>query len=90
MFEKEENGKSQDGFYRHEETGQVVKLENDPDLGTPLTNAYIRAGFKFIGTEPPEVVSEESGYTTYTDVKGVTRYRYNGKLISKDEYESHQ
>ena len=62
MFEKEENGKSEDGFYEHKETGAVVELINDPDLGTPLTNAYIRAGFVFVGKEDPrkkDVASKE-------------------------------
>lgn len=53
MFEKEENGRSQDGWYKHKETGAVVELTNDPGFGTPLTNAYIRAGFEFVGTTDP-------------------------------------
>lgn len=54
MFEKEENGKSQSGWYKHPETGALVELINDPELGTPLTNAYIRAGFVFVGETKPE------------------------------------
>lgn len=59
MFEKEENGISQDGFYQHKETGAVVELVNDPDLGTPLTNAYIKAGFTYVGKEDPRVTATE-------------------------------
>jgi hypothetical protein len=54
MNEKEEAGKSQDGFYRHKDTGVVVELVNDPALGSPLTNSYIRAGFEFVGKSKPE------------------------------------
>lgn len=58
MFEKEENGKSEDGFYQHKETGAVVELVNDPDLGTPLTNSYIRAGFVYAGKTDPRIAQE--------------------------------
>lgn len=59
MFEKEENGKTEDGFYQHKETGVVVELINDPDLGTPLTNAYIRAGFVFAGKTDPRITESK-------------------------------
>lgn len=55
MFEKDENGKNKDGFYKHKETGQIVELIDDPTYGVPLTNAYIKVGFEFIGTEDPRV-----------------------------------
>ena len=58
MYEKEENGKTEDGFYRHKGTGAVVNLVNDPELGTPLTNAYIRAGFEFVGKTDPRITEE--------------------------------
>lgn len=67
MFEKEENGKSQDGWYKHKETGAVVELVNDPELGTPLTNSYIRAGFEFVGTTDPR--EAEKAATEKDDAK---------------------
>lgn len=62
MREKNENNtQSQDGWYQHKETGAVVHLVDDPDYGVPLTNAYIKAGFTFVGTEDPrEVVAEKA------------------------------
>jgi hypothetical protein len=62
MQEHQEGTKSVDGFYRHEETGSVVELVNEPGFGTPLTNAYIKAGFVFVGTEDPraKVVKSDS------------------------------
>lgn len=60
MFESSKgNKKSQDGYYRHKETGAVVFLEDDPKYGVPLTNAYKRAGFVFIGTEAPKETKKE-------------------------------
>lgn len=59
MYEKEENGKSEDGFYKHKDTGAIVELVNDPDLGTPLTNSYIRAGFVYVGKEDPRTVDNK-------------------------------
>ena len=97
MYEKEENGKTEDGFYQHKETGVVVQLINDPELGTPLTNAYIRAGFVYVGKYDPRVVeSEEDGvtvsdqdvYTQSTTKNGKVQYRLNGKMISKEQYEN--
>lgn len=62
MQEVQEGTKSVDGFYEHKETGTVVELINEPGFGTPLTNAYIKAGFTFVGKTDPrpkaEVVQE--------------------------------
>jgi hypothetical protein len=66
MQEKNENGKqSQDGWYEHKETGAVVHLIDDPAYGVPLTNAYINAGFVFVGKDDPRVkeVSEPTKVT---------------------------
>ena len=60
MFEKEENGNTEDGFYQHKETGAVVYLNNDPELGTPLTNAYARAGFVYAGKTDPSIAQKEA------------------------------
>ena len=61
MEEKNENSKrSQNGWYKHKETGQLVELIDDPSFGVPLTNAYINAGFVFVSKEDPrEVVSDK-------------------------------
>lgn len=53
MQEKQEGISSEDGFYEHKETGTIVELINEPGFGTPLTNAYIKAGYTFVGTEDP-------------------------------------
>lgn len=49
----EGNKRSQDGWYRHKETGALVQLIDDPTYGVPLTNAYIKAGYQFVGKEKP-------------------------------------
>ena len=62
MQEVNENNKkrSQDGFYKHKETGAIVELIDDASFGVPLTNAYINAGFVFVGKEDPrKKVSDE-------------------------------
>ena len=63
MFEKDEN-KSESGWYHHKETNTFVELTNDPTYGTPLTNAYIKAGYVYVGKTDPrkteEVVSDET------------------------------
>ena len=58
MKEKQEGSKSSDGFYEHKETGTVVHLVNEPNFGTPLTNAFIKAGFVFVGAEDPRPKAE--------------------------------
>lgn len=69
MYEKEENGKTEDGFYKHKGTGVVVNLVNDPDLGTPLTNSYIRAGFEYVGKTDPRIVESKEEDTTVSETK---------------------
>lgn len=58
MQEVQEGNKSVDGFYEHKETGTVVELINEPGFGTPLTNAYIKAGFTFVGKTDPRKKAE--------------------------------
>ena len=58
MQEVQEGTKSVDGFYEHKETGTVVELINEPGFGTPLTNAYIKAGFTFVGKTDPRPKAE--------------------------------
>lgn len=58
--EVNENTKeTKNGYYKHKETGTVVYLEDDPSYGVPLTNAYKRAGFEFIGTQAPKEESQK-------------------------------
>ena len=52
------NKQSQDGWYKHKETGSIVLLEDDPTFGVPLTNSYIRARFVFVGASDPRVTPE--------------------------------
>ena len=66
MHEKDEND-TKSGFYRHKDTGVVVELVNDPDLGSPLTNAYIQAGFEYVGDTAPD---PKAG-ALYPDTSGV-------------------
>ncbi|MFE7720099.1 hypothetical protein ACFU44_13780 [Nocardia rhizosphaerihabitans] len=42
-------GENESGWYRQEQTGAIVELINDPALGTPLSNAFIKAGYVFAG-----------------------------------------
>lgn len=70
MQEKNENSKrqSQDGWYKHKDTGAVVHLVDDTSYGVPLTNAYIKAGFVFVGKDDPrEEVSEPKKLTKKED-----------------------
>lgn len=63
MQEIQEGNKSADGFYLHKETGTVVELINEPGFGTPLTNAYVKAGYEYVGKTDPkkaEVVEKTS------------------------------
>lgn len=54
MQEKNENNPhSQDGWYKHKDTGAIVELVDDPTYGVPLTNSFIKAGFVFVGKEDP-------------------------------------
>lgn len=63
MVEKQEGSRSEDGWYEHKETGAVVHLVNEPDYGTPLTNAYIKTGFVYVGTEDPRTKVEPKAET---------------------------
>lgn len=58
VTEKDEHGRSRSGFYAHKETGVIVELTNDADLGSPLTNAFIKAGYVYAGETRGE--AEES------------------------------
>lgn len=64
MQEIQEGNKSVDGFYEHKETGTVVELINEPGFGTPLTNAYIKAGFTYVGKTDPRTEKAEVVETT--------------------------
>lgn len=51
---------NQSGWYKHEPTGQFVELINDAQFGTPLTNAFVKAGWKFVGEQDPRVAAAKS------------------------------
>ena len=60
MREKNENGsQSQDGWYKHKDTGAIVHLVDDSTFGVPLTNAYVKAGFEFVSKEDPREVAPQ-------------------------------
>lgn len=48
------------GWYRHKDTGAVVELVNDPELGTPLTNAFVAAGYEYVGDEKPKIAAPKA------------------------------
>jgi hypothetical protein len=54
-MQQESNGsgkpKNPEGYYKHKETGVIVKVELTPGVGTPMIDAYIQAGFVYNGTE---------------------------------------
>lgn len=51
----EQSSTSPSGWYEHKETGAVVELINEPEFGTPLTNAYKAAGYVYVGDTDPRV-----------------------------------
>lgn len=56
--ETNENVKqSQDGWYKHKDTGAIVHLQDDTTYGVPLTNSFIKAGYVFVSSfkEDPRV-----------------------------------
>ena len=58
---------------KHKDTGAIVHLEDDPDYGVPLTNAYMRAGYVFVGLEDPRT----------KDSKEVTKEKKTNKKEEK-------
>lgn len=79
------------GYYKHKETGAIVKLDALAGAGTPTIDAFIQVGFVKVDEpiEETKVVSEpkEDEYTEKETKSGAIQYRKNGKLISKDEYD---
>lgn len=48
-----------EGYYKHKETGAIVKLAADAALGTPMIDAFIQAGYVHIDeSEVPKVEVE--------------------------------
>jgi len=48
------------GLYTHKESGKTVELDGTPDVGTPIIDAFIQAGYVYTGVVPEakaEVVS---------------------------------
>ena len=58
--EKNGNGNplKQEGYYQHAKGGPIVYVGATPGLGTPLIDAYVSAGYVFLGTEDPSVKAE--------------------------------
>lgn len=53
------------GLYKQKETGVEIVLEATPELGTPIIDAFIQAGFVRVGDTPtPKVVSDTDESTT--------------------------
>ena len=53
MFEREENGNSKDGWYKHKDTGAVIELNVDPTLGSSMIDGFVQVGFVYVGKENP-------------------------------------
>lgn len=70
---EQDSNQTESGWYVHKPTGAVVELINDPELGSPLTNAYIKAGWSFFGETKP--TKAELG-------------RFTGQLDESDELAS--
>lgn len=94
MEETNGDGKelNKEGLYRHSGTGQEIWLEQTPPYGSPVIDAFIKAGFVYIGNEKPQVPEvvepTEDVYTETTTKNGKVQYRLNGKLISKEQYDN--
>jgi hypothetical protein len=59
MGEINTNGNPEEGFYKHKETGAVVELKKSPGFGTPLINAFMQAGFVYVGNEDPCLLEQK-------------------------------
>lgn len=79
------------GLYRHKENGIEIWLEQTPGLGSPIIDAFVKAGFVWVSNSQPQFPKADSGeYTESVTKTGATQYRLNGKLISKEQYDSKQ
>lgn len=47
-----------EGYYQHAKGGAVVWVESTPGLGTPLIDAYVSAGYVYVGKEDPTAKAE--------------------------------
>jgi len=77
------------GWYRQKETGAEMLLENTtPEYGSPMIDAFVRCGWVKIDapTQVPQATPAEDAYTESIASNGVTQYRLNGKLISKEQF----
>lgn len=84
------NKVNKEGLYRLPETGVEVWLEQSPPYGSPIIDGFIKAGFKLVeGAEKPSTVTPtEDVYTESVAKNGTPQYRKNGKLITKEEFDS--
>jgi len=81
------------GWYRQKETGAEMFLENTtPEYGSPMIDAFVKGGWVLIDapTQVAIATPEISGdvYTETVTKTGTTQYRLNGKLISKEQFNS--
>ena len=86
------NKVNEPGLYRQKETGHEIVLEQTAGLGSPIIDAFIKVGYERV-SDAPEVTPEVETADVYTESvtkSGATQYRLNGKLISKEQYESKQ
>jgi hypothetical protein len=74
LTEKNGNGKvlNRPGFYKHEKTGQVVELDVTPDVGTPMIDAFVQAGFVPCEEEQAPVEDEAEKVVEPTKAEIVT------------------
>lgn len=56
---KGNNIKNKAGFYKHKETGVVVEVGENPEIGSGQADAFVQVGFVYVGTENPEVKAPE-------------------------------
>jgi len=81
------------GWYKQKETGAEMLLENTtPEYGSPMIDAFVKGGWVLIDkpTQVP-IASPEIAEDVYTETvtkSGATQYRLNGKLISKEQFNS--
>lgn len=48
------------GWYKHSETGAVIELHRTPEVGTPMIDAFIQAGFVYAGETDPRLADKQA------------------------------
>lgn len=77
LMELNGNGKAMNlpGKYQHKETGRIVELDVTPDIGTPMIDAFIQAGYVRVEgdvAETPVVKVEEKPLEPTVETKEVS------------------